>query len=133
MVPWVMLGIMSAVAPSSLMVSGRPISCIQAFRAARPSSATCWSVFLHLVEGYGHRELRVQDGKLRHQAVVEHVTYLEVLLGIGNHAAAVHLRPRSSHRQDATYGQNLLTCRWVLLLEPELVPIVKCHPVPASS
>jgi len=39
MVPLVMPGIMSGVAPSSLIVSGRPISSIQFFRASSPASA----------------------------------------------------------------------------------------------
>ena len=37
---------------------------------------------LHLVVGYGHRKLGIQDRELGHQSVIEHVAHLERMLGI---------------------------------------------------
>ena len=71
---------------------------------------------LHLILGNGHRELRVQDGELRHQAAIEHMANLERVLSIGNHRASIHLRTCAGHRQNATHGQQPLTFSRVLLL-----------------
>ena len=58
---------------------------------------------LHLVLGYGHRELRIEDRELRHQTTVEHMPHLESMLCICNHSAGVHLRACASHCQHTTH------------------------------
>ena len=52
------------------------------------------------------------------------MAHFERVLGIGNHRTGIHLRACACHRQYATHGQQSLVLSRVLLLQPELVPVV---------
>ena len=79
---------------------------------------------LHLIVRHGHRELRIKNRELRHQSIVENMAYLEGMLCVGYHRACIHLRASTCHRQDACYRQQTLIGCGLLLLQPELIPVV---------
>ena len=78
----------------------------------------------HLFVGDGKSEVGVEDGEARHEAVVEDVTDLEGVVGVGDDGAGIHFGASAGHGEDASDGRYLLVGVGLVPLQPVLVPEV---------